>query len=72
MTLGPYRLTIWYIALSDGQLQFLAPIDVDAVDEAESARTGSSLARSCRCRFAAKVMVWIEGDGVDRSIELQA
>ena len=73
MTLGQYRLTIWYIALSDGELQFLAPIDVDSVDEAEAARTASSLARLLvGASFAAKVMVRIEADEVDRTVELEA
>ena len=73
MTLGQYRLTIWYIALGDGELQFLAPMNVDAVDEAEAARTGSALARLLvGASFAAKVMVRIEANGVDRTVELEA
>lgn len=71
--LKQYRLTIWYIAKSDGELQFLSPLAIDAVDEAEAARSGSSLARLLiGSGFATKVMVRIEGDDVDRSIELQA
>ena len=68
-----YRLTIWYIAQGDGELHFLVPIEVDAVDEAEAARTGSALARLLvGASFAAKVMVRIEADGVDRTVELEA
>ena len=32
--LEQYRFTIWYMALSDGALQFLSPMIVDALDEA--------------------------------------
>ena len=71
--LRQYRLTIWYIGLGDGELHFLTPIEVDAVDEAEAARTGSALARLLTGgSFAAKVMVRIEGEEVDRTVELQA
>ena len=69
--LEQYRFTIWYMALSDGALQFLSPMIVDALDEAEAMRTGYTLAgMMLSAGFAAKVMVRIEGDGVDRSIEL--
>ena len=69
--LKQYRFTIWYMALSDGALQFLSPMIVDALDEAEAMRTGYTLAgMMLSAGFAAKVMVRIEGDGVDRSIEL--
>jgi hypothetical protein len=67
-----YRLTIWYIALGDGELHFLVPIAVDPVDEAEAARTGTALARLLvGASFAAKMMVQIEGDGVERTVELE-
>ena len=69
--LRQYRLTIWYIAPGDGELHFLVPIEVEAVDEAEGARTGSALGRLLiGAGFAAKVMVRIEGHGVDRTVEL--
>jgi hypothetical protein len=70
--LRKYRLTIWYIAQGDGELHFLAPIEVDAVDAAEASRTGSAVARLLiTAGFAAKVMVRIEGQGVDRTVELE-
>ncbi len=65
-----YRLTIWYIALVDGELQLMEPVLIDAADDAEAARTATVLARLLATGFAAKVMIRIEGHNFDHSVEL--
>lgn len=72
--LRQYRLTVWHIGQRDSDLQFLDPTMVEAADAAEAIRTANSLAGiMLSAGFAAKVMTRrIEGEGVDRSIELPA
>ena len=65
-----YRLTVWYIALTDGELQFMEPVLIEAVDEAEAVRTATVLAHLLATAFATKVMIRIEGNGFDHSVEL--
>ena len=67
--LKPYRLTIW--CMTDGALQFLDPVALEVVDDDEAVRTGNALAALLlNAKFADKVMIRLEGEGVDLSIEL--
>ena len=63
------RLTIWYIS-SDGELQFMKPVQIEAAGASEGARTAAVLARLLVPAFATKVMIRIEGEGFDHSVEL--
>jgi hypothetical protein len=65
-----YRLTIWYIARTDGELQFVAPMMVDAASEGEASRTAIALANFIHSEFALKVMVQMEGNNFSHLVEV--
>jgi hypothetical protein len=69
--LRKYHLTVWYVSRTNGEMQFLPPMLVEAVDDPEAFRTATTFADFMFANFAAKVMVRIEGNRWEQVIERQ-